>query len=95
MTRDALLERGRTLRELDQAAHAPKGSAFRAFKHLAERFEEDRDYVVLHHERDRARIEALRARQRIYAGSLNVIVLAPHAAEAVAAALRGSGPASR
>lgn len=86
---------GVTLRDLDAAAGAPKGAAFRAFKRLAPQLREGSDYVILHHARDHAQIAALRARARIYAGSVNVVVLGGAAAQAVAAAMRSDAAKGR
>lgn len=77
-----------SLREIDNAAGAAKGAAFRAFKVLEGTFDEGRDYAVLHADRDREAISQLRVRERIYASSINVLLLSPDAAARVAAALR-------
>lgn len=83
-----------TLRELDRAAGAPKGTAFRCFKRLLPAFEEGVDYVVLHYQNDEERVASLRRRGRIYANSLNVVVLGPRAAQAVAEAMSGDAGAA-
>lgn len=76
-----------SLREIDTAAGTAKGAAFHAFKTLEATFEEGRDYAVLHADRDREAISELRARQRIYASSINVVLLSPGAAARIVAAL--------
>ena len=79
-----------TLRELDRQAGQPKGAAFRAFKRLAPRWREERDYRVLDAGRDRAEVESLRAAERVYASSRAIILLAPAAARQIADALSGN-----
>ena len=82
--------RWRTLRELDLAAARDKGAAFRIFKRLAGEYREGTDYVVLHHEADATAVNALREQQRVYANSINVVLLSPAFAAAVLAALQAS-----
>lgn len=77
---------GVSLRELDERLGLPKGAAFRAFKRAG--LAEGRDFRLLDAARDAAEIAALRAAGRIYRGSVNVVLLAPAAAERLAAALR-------
>lgn len=84
-----------TLLELDRAAGATKGTAFRCFKRLLPHFEEGIDYVVLHHYSDEERVASLRRQGRVYANSVNVVVLGPRAAQAVAEAMRGSAATPR
>lgn len=84
-----------TLLELDRAAGATKGTAFRCFKRLLPGFEEGVDYVVLHHRNDEERVASLRRQGRIYANSLNVVVLGPRAAQAVAEAMSGGAVTAR
>lgn len=79
----------RSLRELDRQAGTPKGSAFRVFKRLAPGLTEQRDFWVLHAARDAAQIAALRDADRIYTGSVNVVLLAPAAQARVLDAIRG------
>lgn len=69
-----------TLREIDQQAGQPKGSAFRAFKRLESDMTENRDYQLLSSDRDAARIEALRAASRVYRSSRNVLLLSAETA---------------
>ncbi len=80
--RDAL-----TMREIDERMRMPKGSAFRAFKRIEASLREGRDYHLLRAVEDAAAIAPLRAGQRIYAGSVNVILLAPSARNHVEAQL--------
>ncbi len=77
----------RTLREIDHAAGLPKGSAFRRFKQLQPTLHEGRDHLVLHHENDREAIDALRLAERIYPGSVNVLLFDPETAQQLVAAL--------
>jgi hypothetical protein len=76
-----------TLRRLDEACGAPKGTAFRAFKRLTPHLVEGRDYRVLERSRDAAQIETLRGAGAIYASTLNVVLLAPAAATTIRAAM--------
>ncbi|MEW6167862.1 MAG: hypothetical protein AB1651_09225 [Pseudomonadota bacterium] len=77
-----------TLRELDAAHGAAKGTAFRSFKRLEAELAEGRDYVVLHQLHDRMAIDALRRQQRIYPGSLNVVLLGRGAAQRIGTSMR-------
>lgn len=81
-------DRWRSLRELDESLQRPKGSAFRAFRRIEAYWQEARDFVVLHHERDRELIDALRQQQRIYASTVNLIMLSPELADAVITQMR-------
>lgn len=76
-----------TFREIDAALGLPKGSAFRAFKRLRETLAEGRDFQVLYHDADAARIEALRTAGRIYPGTVNAVLLSSGAAARVRQAL--------
>ncbi|MFA5940293.1 MAG: hypothetical protein WC809_13130 [Sinimarinibacterium sp.] len=84
-----------SLREIDAAAGARKGTAFRCFKRVEATLDEGRDYVVLHAGRDRDAISELRSRDRIYAGSVNVLLLGPATAERIADVLRISTSTGR
>ena len=64
-----------TVREIDELLDLPKGSAFRRFKKIESFLEEGEDFLVLHHEHDRAAIEPLRAADRIYEASINVVLI--------------------
>lgn len=65
----------RTFRELDQVLAQPKGTAFRGFKALEPQLQEGRDFRLLQAGRDDAEIGHLRAEQRIYQSSVNVVLL--------------------
>ncbi len=77
-----------SLRQLDEAEARPKGSAFRAFRRVEGTAQEGRDFLVLHHQRDRALIDALRAQQRIYSSTVNLLLLSPDFAEVVRTQMR-------
>lgn len=79
------------LREIDAAAGTGKGAAFRVFKRMAAALREGTDYVVLRGSDPDPQIDALRAQQRLYAGSVHAILLEPAAARRVIAALVGDG----
>jgi hypothetical protein len=72
-----------TLRELDETEGRPKGSAFRAFKRVARDWREDEDFCVLHHGHDRETVDRLRSEARIYASTVNLLLLSPSLAIAV------------
>lgn len=78
-----------SFRQLDEAAGCPKGTAFRAFKYLDEKLREDRDFILLRADSAPELIEQLRAEDRIYAGSVNVVLLQPSAAERLRNAMPG------
>lgn len=80
-----------TLREIDAAADTAKGTAFRRFRELEAQLQSGRDYRVLHHADDREAISALRNSGRIYAGSVNVVLIGETIARQIVDALR-SGP---
>lgn len=77
-----------TFRELDQRFGLPKGSAFRAFKRLA--LTEGRDFRLLRAGPDSDEIEELRRAGRIYAASVNVVLLTPAATDRLREALRNT-----
>ncbi|MDB5970717.1 MAG: hypothetical protein JWQ90_3167 [Hydrocarboniphaga sp.] len=77
-----------TLREVDEAEHAAKGTAFRAFRRIEAHWSEPQDFRVLHHDDDRAIIDSLRAKQRIYSSTVNLLLLSPALATAVRAQMR-------
>lgn len=64
-----------SLKELDQTWRAPKGTGFRAFKHALPFLVANHDFIWLDAKRQHAEIENLRASGRIYAGSVNVVLL--------------------
>lgn len=76
-----------SLREIDLTAGQTKGSSFRLFKRMNAQWQEGRDFVVLHHERHANAIAQLRNSGRIYANSVNVVLLHPRAAQLLLAAL--------
>jgi len=67
----------RSLRELDEQAGWSKGTAFRRFRALESQAREHRDFVLLRHDQHAAAIAELRSTGRIYAGSVNVVLLSP------------------
>lgn len=69
-----------SLRELDETAGQPKGSAFRAFKRLLPELSEDRDFIVLDHQTQAALAASLHAQERLYRSSVHPVLLAPSAA---------------
>lgn len=75
------------LRQIDQALALRKGTAFRAFRALAERWREGADFRVLHHLRDRNELDTLRRDGGVYFGSVNAVVLSPERAEELRARL--------
>ncbi|MEA5445845.1 hypothetical protein VCB98_08445 [Gammaproteobacteria bacterium AB-CW1] len=79
-----------SFRELDEAEHCPKGTAFRAFKRLGEALTEDRDFLLLRAQSHGPDIESLRAQGRIYPASMNVVLLSREAAERVRADMHDS-----
>ena len=83
-----------SLRELDVELDLEKGASFRAFKRLLPQLTEERDFVVLDHQRHAATAAALQAAGRLYRSSVNPVLLAPDAAQRLREALR-SGPAAR
>lgn len=68
-----------SFRELDEQWNAQKGTAFLAFKRALPTLREDIDFIYLSHEQHAEQIEHLRSAQRIYANSINVVLLAPEA----------------
>ena len=66
-----------TLRELDERKGLPKGATFRRFRDAEPRLAEGRDYRVLHARQNADEIAALRAADRIYRTSVNVVLLSP------------------
>lgn len=64
-----------SLKEVDEARGTTKGTAFLAFKQLRDGFDEGRDFYYLNGEQDAAEIEALRMQGRVYANSVNAVLL--------------------
>lgn len=69
----------RTFKEIDEELQQAKGTAFRQFKRAQTMLQQDVDYVVLAPDQHRAAIEILRSTGRIYASSINVVLLSPRA----------------
>ncbi|HYW03492.1 MAG TPA: hypothetical protein VFA86_06070 [Gammaproteobacteria bacterium] len=78
-----------TFREIDRALALPKSSAFREFRKLRDELVENRDFRVLDAARDAPLIERLRREGRIYAASVNVVLLSGGAAARIRRALAG------
>lgn len=72
-----------SLKEVDAARGAAKGTAFQAFKQLREGFDEGRDYFYLSSEQDQVELETLRSKSRLYEGSVNAILLTETGYDAV------------
>lgn len=64
-----------TLKEIDHERENTKGTAFLAFKQLKESFDEGRDFYYLSAAEDGAEIDQLRDTGRIYATTVNAILL--------------------
>lgn len=84
-----------SLCEIDRQAGTAKGAAFRCFKRLERGLREGVDYCLLHAERDREVIDQLRQCGRIYAGSVNVVLLAPETARCLVDVLSAPSPDDR
>ncbi len=80
----------RSLRELDEAAGLPKGSAFRAFKALLTELNEGGDFIVLDHQIHAALAVELHSQDRLYRSSIHPVLLAPDAARRLVESLRSS-----
>lgn len=66
----------KSFRELDQAWNTTKGTAFIAFKRALPALREGADFIYLSHEENQVEIAELRATDRIYASSVNVVLIA-------------------
>jgi hypothetical protein len=75
-----VLQDWRTLRECDEAAGAPKGTAFRAFKAQRARWREGHQYLRLDRDADRDLIAQLHHGNRLYASSVHAVLISPEAA---------------
>lgn len=82
----------RSLRELDEQAGLPKGSAFRAFKRCLPQLHEGRDFIVLDHQTQATLAARLHGEARLYRTSIHPVLLAPTAAETIRQALREARP---
>lgn len=74
----------KSFRELDEAAGATKGTAFRIFKQLEPQLAEGRDFRLLRPGRDDSEIDRLRQARRIYASSVNVVLVSDEVAGDIA-----------
>ena len=79
-----------TLREIDQQASLPKGSAFRCFKRQIPSLTEGLDFIVLDHQRCSALAAQLHAADRLYRSSIHPVLLAPPLATLLLAQLRSA-----
>ena len=77
-----------SFREIDQRLGLPKGSAFRTFKGMEAGLTEGSDYVLLLAGEDHEAIGVLRAQQRVYATSRNVVLLTSAIAEKIVTLLQ-------
>ena len=77
-----------SMREIDAALGLTKGASFRAFKRLLPRLAEERDFVVLDHQRHAALATKLHAAGRLYHSSVNPVLLSPAAAALLRQALQ-------
>ncbi len=73
---------------MDTALGLAKGSAFRAFKRLLPQLVEERDFVVLDHQRHSAIAARLHAAGRLYRSSVSPVLLSPEAAMRLRQALQ-------
>lgn len=80
-----------SMREIDAALGLGKGASFRAFKRLLPRLVEERDFVVLDHQRHAALAAKLHAAGRLYRSSVNPVLLSPAAAALLRQALGEPG----
>ena len=77
-----------TFREIDRAHGRAKGEAFRAFKALAAQLVEGQDFHCCDRRVDGEAFDLLEASGRLYAGTVNGVLLAPSAQAAIAAQLQ-------
>jgi len=73
-----------TLRQLDEAAGAPKGSAFRLFKRRLTRLNEGSDFIVLDPQTMPELAAQLDAAGALYRSSIHPVLLAPTVASELA-----------
>lgn len=64
-----------SMKDLDQALKQPKGTGFRLFKASLPRLQENEDFRLLNAKEDASVIRQLRTEGRIYAQSVNVVML--------------------
>jgi hypothetical protein len=84
-----------SLREIDQRAGTFKGAAFRRFKGLEAGLQQMVVETLAQAERDREVIDRLRESGRIYASSINVVLLSPETAQRLLDALAPAPQADR
>lgn len=85
-----------SMRELDEAAGLPKGSAFRAFKAVADRLAEGSDYLVLDQRHAEGLAASANLRQRLYRSSIAPVLISADAAALVRSAMGvNARPSSR
>ena len=77
-----------TFRELDRAHGRAKGEAFRAFKAIAGQLVEGQDFYCCDRRVDGEAFDLLETSGRLYAGTVNGVLLAPSAQAAIAAQLQ-------
>lgn len=76
-----------SFKQLDTAAGAAKGTAFRAFKRLLPELAEGEDYLYLDAEVERETLANLRAQGAIYHSSHHVVLLTERGRQRLIAAL--------
>jgi len=64
-----------TFKEIDALHQRSKGTAFRAFKHLGEQLLEGEHYYYFSAQTHGAEIERLRRERRLYAATVNAVLL--------------------
>jgi len=64
-----------SFKEIDALHHCPKGTAFRAFKRLGARLTEGEHFYYLDAQHCSADIDALRQAGRIYASTINAVLV--------------------
>lgn len=79
-----------TFKELDQQHGLPKGSTFRAFKRLLANWTEGVEFICCDVRCDPVAFARLLESGRLYAGTVNAVLIAPAGIGALTAAL-GSG----
>lgn len=72
-----------SFKEIDENRGTRKGTTFLAFKELKDTFDEGRDFYYLSAAEDSDEIEKLRAGGRIYATSVNAVLLTQSGYDAV------------
>jgi hypothetical protein len=80
-----------TFREFDERHGVPKGTAFRLFKRLAPGLREGRDFWCCDGRTDPAAFARVAREHRLYAGTINAVLLGEAACRAMADALAAAG----